>query len=162
MVRARRLGQGEAIDPVARVAMARCRLLAVCLRHDDGGAISGDRSHDAARLAIGFNPNDKTNLAPYRLIHFVVLAFFINRWLARDWQGLEWPVFRPLIKCGQQSLEVFCIGVFLAVAAHVVLVEISDAIWMQIAVSALGITLMTVVAYYRSWSKNADKPKRLP
>jgi hypothetical protein len=26
-----------------------------------------------------FNPNDETNLAPYRLIHFVVLAFFINR-----------------------------------------------------------------------------------
>ena len=112
-----------------------------------------------ARLYDAFNPNDKTNLAPYRLLHFIVLAFFINRFLPRDWRGLEWPIFRPLIKCGQQSLEVFCVGVFLAVGAHVVLVEVSGAIWMQIAVSVVGITLLTGVAYYRSWSKNADKAK---
>jgi hypothetical protein len=99
-----------------------------------------------AGLYDTFDPNDKTNLAPYRLVHFVVLAFFINRFLPRDWSGLEWPIFRPLIKCGQQSLEVFCVGVFLAVGAHVVLVEVSDAIWMQIAVSVVGIALLTVVA----------------
>ena len=110
-------------------------------------------------LYDAFNPNDKTNLAPYRLVHFIVLAFFINRFLPSDWQGLEWPVFRPLIKCGQQSLEVFCVGVFLAVGAHVVLVEVSGAIWMQIVVSVVGIALMTAVAYYRSWSKSADKAK---
>jgi OpgC protein len=45
------------------------------------------------------------------------------------------------------------------VGAHVVLVEISNAIWMQIVVSVVGIALMTAVAYYRSWSKKADKPK---
>jgi hypothetical protein len=110
-----------------------------------------------AWLYNAFNPNDKTNLAPYRLVHFIVLAFFISRFLPRDWRGLEWPIFRPLIKCGQQSLEVFCVGVFLAVGAHVLLVEISSAISMQIAVSVVGITLMTAVAYYRSWSKKADK-----
>ena len=111
-----------------------------------------------AWLYDAFNPNDKTNLAPYRLVHFIVVAFLIIRFLPHDW-GLEWPVFRPLIKCGQQSLEVFCVGIFLAVGAHVVLVEVSGAIWMQIAVSVVGITLMTAVAYYRSWSKNADKAK---
>jgi hypothetical protein len=30
---------------------------------------------------------------------------------------------------------------------------------MQIVVSVVGIGLMTAVAYYRSWSKNADKAK---
>ena len=104
-----------------------------------------------------FNPNDKTNLAPYRLLHFVVFAFFVVRLLPRDWPGLEWRIFRPAIKCGQQSLEVFCTGIFLSFAAHFVLVEISGAIWMQIVVSIVGILLMTAVAYYRSWSKNADK-----
>jgi hypothetical protein len=104
-----------------------------------------------------FNPNDKTNLAPYRLLHFVVFAFFVVRLLPRDWPGLEWPIFRPAIKCGQQSLEVFCTGIFLSFAAHFVLVEISGAIWMQIVVSVVGIALMTALAYYRSWSKNADK-----
>jgi hypothetical protein len=38
-----------------------------------------------------------------------------------------------------------------------VLVEISGAIWMQIVVSVVGILMMTALAYYRSWSKNADK-----
>jgi hypothetical protein len=108
-------------------------------------------------LVDAFNPNDKTNLAPYRLLHFIILAFFITRFMPRDWPGLQWPVFRPMIVCGQQSLEVFYFGVFLAVAAHVVLVEISSDIWMQIVVSIVGIALMTVLAYYGSWSKNADK-----
>ena len=112
-----------------------------------------------AWLYDAFNPNDKTDLAPYRLVHFIVLAFFVTRFLPRDWRGLEWPIFRPLIKCGQQSLEVFCVGVFLAVGAYVLLVEMSDAIWMQIVVSIVGIALLTAVAYYRSWSKNADKSK---
>jgi len=110
-----------------------------------------------------FNPNDKTNLAPYRLLHFVVFAFFVVRLLPRDWPGLESQVFRPAIKCGQQSLEVFCAGIFLSFAAHFVLVEVSNAIWMQIVVSIVGILMMTALAYYRSWSKNADKvPKPNP
>src|ERR1700736_2305355 len=109
-----------------------------------------------------FNPNDKTNLAPYRLLHFVVFAFFVVRLLPRDWPGLEWRIFRPAILCGQQSLEVFCTGVFLAFAAHFVLVEISGAIWMQILVSVLGITALSMLAWYRSWSKRIDKPMARP
>jgi hypothetical protein len=115
-----------------------------------------------AWLFDAFNPNDKTNLAPYRVIHFIVLAFFITRFLPRDWPGLQWPIFRPMIVCGQQSLEVFCVGVFLAVTAHVVLVEISNDFLMQVVVSVVGIALMTVLAYYRSWSKRVDKKPPRP
>ena len=35
-----------------------------------------------AWLFDAFNPNDKTNLAPYRVIHFIILAFFITRFSA--------------------------------------------------------------------------------
>jgi hypothetical protein len=116
-----------------------------------------------AWLYDAFNPNDKTNLAPYRVLHFVILAFFVTRFLPRDWAGLEWPIFQPLIKCGQQSLEVFCSGVFLAVVAHLILVETSGSFWMQILVSAGGIALLTALAYYRSWSKKVDKaPAKAP
>jgi len=103
------------------------------------------------------NPVDKTNLDPLRLVHFIVIAFLIVRILPRDWAGLEWPVFRPAIICGQQSLEVFCVGIFLSAAAHVALVEVSNSIWMQVLVSLLGIALMCAVAWYRSWSKQQDK-----
>ncbi len=115
-----------------------------------------------AWLYDAFNPNDKTNLAPYRVLHFVVLAFFVTRFLPREWPGYEWPIFEPIIKSGQQSLEVFCAGVFLAVVAHVVLVEVSESLWMQIVVSVVGIVLMTVLAYYRSWSKKVDKAPKPP
>ena len=56
-----------------------------------------------------------------------------------------------------ESLEVFCVGVFLAVG-HVVLVKISDAIWMQIAINTVGIAMLTAVAYCRFWSRKVDKP----
>jgi hypothetical protein len=109
-------------------------------------------------LYVAFIPNDKTNLDPSRIVHFVICTFFIIKYVPRDWSGFQRPIFQPMIRCGQQSLEVFCFGIFLAGAAHIILVEVSDAIWMQVLVSVAGIVLMTVLAYYRSWSKRLDKP----
>jgi hypothetical protein len=113
-------------------------------------------------LYDAFNPNDKTNLAPYRFLHFVVIAFVVVRFVPRDWHMLERPVSWPLVVCGQQSLEVFCVGIFLSFAAYFVLVEMSSAIWMQVLVSLLGFAAMTAVAAYRSWSKRIDKAPRAP
>jgi len=107
-----------------------------------------------------FNPNDKTNLAPYRFLHFMVIAFLVIRFLPRDWPGLEWRALRPAILCGQQSIEVFCVGTFLSFAGHFVLVEVSDAIWMQIVVSVVGVALLTLLAWYRSWTKRVDRAPR--
>ncbi len=104
-----------------------------------------------------FTPNDKTNLAPYRLLHFIAFVIMVIRLVPRDWAGLEWRILRPAIKCGQQSLEVFCAGIFLSFFAHFVLVEVSGGIWMQILVSVAGLAAMTALAYYRSWSKNVDR-----
>ena len=42
----------------------------------------------------------------------------------RDWPGLKSPWLRPLILCGQHSLEIFCLGVFLAFAGHFILAEV--------------------------------------
>ena len=43
-----------------------------------------------------------------------IIAFLVTRFVPRDWKALEWKWFEPAIACGQQSLEVFCAGVFLA------------------------------------------------
>ncbi|KPG01006.1 hypothetical protein IP86_05940 [Rhodopseudomonas sp. AAP120] len=109
-------------------------------------------------LFDAFNPNDKTNLAPYRFLHFAVLVVLVIRFVPKDWAGLEWKVFDPLIKCGQQSLAVFCVGVFLSFVAHFELLMSSGSLLAQIVVSVSGIALMTVVAYYITWSKKQDKP----
>lgn len=108
-------------------------------------------------LVSVFNPNDKTNLAPYRVVHFVVIAILIVRFLPIDWPGLKSRWLRPLIVCGQRSLEVFCVGLFLSFVGHFLLELVSDSLLAQIIVSVSGIALMTAVAYYRSWSKDLDK-----
>lgn len=109
-------------------------------------------------LYDAFNPNDKTFLAPYRVLHFVVIAFFITRFVRKDWEGLEWKIFDPLIKCGQQSLQVFCVGIFLSFVAHFILMLSWGTFWAQLGVSVVGIAILTAVAYYGNWSKKQDKP----
>ncbi|MGY3036132.1 hypothetical protein ACVIIV_005302 [Bradyrhizobium sp. USDA 4354] len=113
-------------------------------------------------LFSAFNPNDKTNLAPYRFLHFVVIVIMVIRFVPKEWPGLEWRVFDPLIVCGQQSLAVFCVGVFLSFVGHFELSMSSGSLLAQIFVSVAGIAIMTTVAYYISWSKKQDKPLKPP
>ena len=108
-----------------------------------------------------FNPNDKTNLAPYRVIHFVIIAFLVTRFVPRHWKGLEWAGFRPAILCGQHSLEVFCSGVFLAFVAHFMLL-MNGSLYMQFLVSFGGIGLLCAIAYIKNWSAKLDKKPSHP
>lgn len=104
-----------------------------------------------------FIPNDKTNLAPYRVIHLASLVFIVVALIPIDWPGLQWPIFKPLIRCGQQSLPVFCVGLFLSFVAHFVLELGSGGILAQLLVGAAGLCILTIIAYYRTWSKRVDK-----
>lgn len=113
-------------------------------------------------LFSAFNPNDKTNLAPYRFIHFVVIVILVIRFVPKEWPGLEWKIFDPVIVCGQQSLAVFCVGVFLSFVGHFELSMSSGSLFAQLFVSIAGIAIMTTVAYYISWSKRQDKPLKPP
>ena len=114
-----------------------------------------------AWLFDAFNPNDKINLAPYRALHVVVAAFVVTRFVSKDWPGLEWRIFRPLIVCGEQSIAVFCLGVFLSFVGHFVLMLSSGSLLAQLLVSASGIAIMTLVAYYLSWSRQQDDPSNI-
>jgi hypothetical protein len=109
--------------------------------------------HDA------FIPNDKVNLAPYRVLNLIVVALFATRLIAKNWQGLNRPI-RPLIVCGEQSLPVFCTGVLLSFAGHLVLVTGTGSLFEQILVSLSGIAIMTLAASYVSWSKRQDLPRQ--
>jgi hypothetical protein len=113
-------------------------------------------------LYATFNPNDKTNLAWYRFLHFVVIVVVAVRFVHKDWPGLEWRIWEPVIKCGQQSLAVFCVGVFLSFVGHFELMLSSGSLAAQVFVSISGIAIMTLVAYYISWSKKQDKPPPKP
>jgi hypothetical protein len=103
-----------------------------------------------------FLPNDKENLAPYRVLHFLTLAFLFTYMVPRNWRGFQWQALQPLIKCGQEWLPVFCAGVFLSFAGHLVLITGPDLLALHVLVSIAGISIMTGIAYYVSWSKRQD------
>lgn len=108
-------------------------------------------------LFEAFNPNDKTNLAPYRFLHLAIVIILGARFIPIDAPGLQATVWKPLIKCGQQSLEVFAVGIYLAFIGHFILTTTSEGIAAQLLVGVTGIAIMTAVAYYRSWSKRVEK-----
>ena len=105
-----------------------------------------------------FNPNDKTNLAPYRFLHFVVIVILVIRFVPKDWPG-----------AGMEDIR-SAGGLRPAVARRVLrrrlpvlrrpfpAVMSSGSLFAQIFVSVTGIAIMTIVAYYISWSKRQDKP----
>src|SRR3978361_49244 len=95
-----------------------------------------------------FLPNDKEKVAPYRGLHFLALAFLVSYLVPRNWRGFQWPALQPLIKCGEEGLPVFCAGVFLSFAGHVILITGPDSLAVQILVSIAGMAAMTGVAYY--------------
>jgi hypothetical protein len=102
-------------------------------------------------------PIDKTNLDVLRLAHFLALAAITVRLIPRDWSAFQSPLLRPAILCGQHSLEIFCLGIFLSFAGHFVLTEISGRIPMQILVSAAGIAIMCAVALLITWYEMIEK-----
>jgi hypothetical protein len=98
-------------------------------------------------------PIDKTNLDVLRFAHFLALAAVTVRFVPRDWPGLKWPILQPAIRCGQHSLEIFCLGVFLAFAGQFVISEYSGGPLIQIAISITGILIMIGTANLISWYK---------
>ena len=103
-----------------------------------------------------FLPNDKENLAPYRVIHFLAVAFLFTYLVPRNWHGFQWPALQPVVKCGEEWLAVFCAGVFLSFAGHFVLITGPNLLAMHFLVSIAGISAMAAVAYYVSWSRRQD------
>jgi hypothetical protein len=103
-----------------------------------------------------FSPTDKEELALYRVVHLLALALLFTYWVPRDWPVLHSRLLQPVLKCGDEWLTSFCIGVFLSFAAHMALITGPNSVAMQILVSAIGIATMTAVAYYISWSRRQD------
>lgn len=101
-------------------------------------------------------PSDREDVAPHRILHFLTLTFLFTLLVPRNWAYLRSYALQPIIKCGEEWLAVFCAGVFLSFAAHLVLITGPNSVARQVAVSIAGLAAMTAVAYYVSWSKQQD------
>jgi hypothetical protein len=91
-------------------------------------------------------PLDKSNLDPLRLLHFLAIAVLAAWLVPRNWRGLTTPVMRGAIRCGQNSLPIYCLGVLLTFVSHLSLLTISDGLAMQVALSLAGIAAMIATA----------------
>jgi hypothetical protein len=109
-----------------------------------------------ASVLSTFLPSDNEDLACYRVLHLLSMAFLFTLLVPKCWRGLRWPILLPAVKSGEEWLAVFCAGVFLSFAAHFVLITGPNSLAMQVLVSVVGIFAMTGVALYVSWSKRQD------
>lgn len=102
-------------------------------------------------------PIDKGHLAPLRLLHFLSLALVVSRLARPEWSGSIRPLMLALIRCGENSLSIYCVGVLLAFLAHVILVDVSSRFAMQFAVSLAGIAVMIAAATLLTWESRLDR-----
>jgi hypothetical protein len=102
-------------------------------------------------------PIDKSHLAPLRLLHFLALAVVVARLVPHHWSGLMSPPMIALIRCGENSLAIYCLGVLLSFIALVALKQFSGGVAMQIAVSVAGIAVMVVAATVMTWTAKLDR-----
>jgi hypothetical protein len=99
-------------------------------------------------------PINKTDLDILRFAHFLALAVVAVRFVPAGWPGLSSRWLWPMILCGQRSLEIFALGVFLAFTGYFVLREIDAGIILHVVVGICGILTMSAVAWLLSWYKH--------
>ncbi len=161
------LGGAEKLGPVLRsraTAIAAGVYLAFAFAVTMTWYVPGLSQYMPVWLEEHIYPIDKTNLDVLRFAHFLALAALTVRYIPQDWPYLTLRALRPAILCGQHSLEIFCLGVFLAFAGHFVMVELGSGIGSQVLVSAVGVLAMVATAYLISWYKgvegrNPSRPK---
>jgi hypothetical protein len=102
-------------------------------------------------------PVNKNNLSPIRVIPFfaavaaVAIAVPVNAVILRSLAA------KPLVLCGQQSLEIFCLGILLSALGHFVLSEYDSAISIQLLVNIAGILVMCLTARMLDWYKTMGR-----
>ena len=97
-------------------------------------------------LARLIYPINKSDLDPLRLLHFLAIVLLIANLVPPDWKGLTTPVIRWAVRCGENSLEIYCAGVLLALCAEVLLEKVSGGPAMQVAASFAGVAVSIALA----------------
>jgi hypothetical protein len=104
---------------------------------------------------------DKTGLHPFRLLSILALTWLVARTVPRGaaWLGSRWAA--PFVLMGQNSLPVFCFGIFFGFIARLGL-EYDDGAAMQVGVNVCGAAAMAAVGALSAWyrAKGRSAPVR--
>jgi hypothetical protein len=104
-------------------------------------------------LARWIYPINKTDFDILRFAHFLALAVVGLRFVPPGWAGLRSPWMRPLILCGQYSLQIFALGVALSFAGYALLMELDAGVALHFVVGTTGILMLYGVARMFTWYK---------
>lgn len=99
----------------------------------------------------------KSSLHPIRLVSFFAMVVIVAALVPAGAAFLRSRAARPLVLCGQQSLEIFCLGILLSALGHFVLAEYDSAIEVQIVVNLAGILAMCLTASMIRWYKTKGR-----
>ena len=105
---------------------------------------------------------DKTDLDVLRLLQFLAVALIVSWLVSPDARWLRSAAARPIILCGENSLHIVCLWIFLAFLVHFVLVQIAASPFAQTLVVLAGITVMCAVAYLMTWFKERSGRRPRP
>jgi hypothetical protein len=102
-------------------------------------------------------PVNKNNLSLIRVIPFFAAVAIVAVIVPANTAFLRSLVAKPLVLCGQQSLEIFCLGILLSALGHFVLSEYDSAISIQLLVNLAGILVMCLTARMLDWYKTMGR-----
>ena len=102
-------------------------------------------------------PVNKNNLSPIRVIPFFAAVAVVAIAVPANSSILRSRAARPLVLCGQQSLEIFCLGILLSALGHFVLSEYDSPISTQLLVNLAGILVMCLTAGMLDWYKTVGR-----
>ena len=102
-------------------------------------------------------PVNKNNLSLIRVIPFFAAVAVVVIVVPANAAILRSSAAKPLVLCGQQSLEIFCLGILLSALGHFVLSEYDSAISIQLLVNLAGILVMCLTARMLDWYKNMGR-----
>jgi hypothetical protein len=138
---------------VPRVGLVRLAALVVALGlvvrllHSAGAHFGGQIPLLDAVYEAGLGSTAKTNLSALRLCHFLAVVYLVAAWCT----GRE-PLFRtvwarPLVLCGQHSLELFCVSVILNLVASVWILLFAPQKLAQLAITLAGCAVLWLCAW---------------
>lgn len=101
---------------------------------------------------------DKTGLHPARVLSVLLMTWLLGHLIPAGAAWLHGPLAAPFALMGQQSLPVFCAGIFLSFLGRLA-IESSAGLAMQVAVNVAGLAALVMVGAVAAWYAEGGKRK---
>jgi hypothetical protein len=98
-------------------------------------------------------PWSKVDLGPLRLMHFALVVYFCWAVLPASSPIYQQRILIDVIRCGQNSLPIFCLGALLVSLANEFLWVVREGLWWQLAANVTGCAGLALFGNLLHWMK---------